>query len=102
MGKVKSTECRIYTSEYKLEAVRLVVNKGLSFREASEKLGIRESMLRRWKDKWSKEGDDAFPGNGKLPARDAEMTKLIEENRRLRMERDLLKKATAFFANPMN
>jgi len=52
--------------------------------------------------KWDKLGDDAFPGNGKLSVRDAEMAKLIAENRRLRMERDILKKATAFFANPSN
>ncbi len=98
MNKVR----RIYTSEFKLEAIRLVTNKGMSYREAAQKLGIRESLMRNWKAKWSKLGDDAFPGNGKLSPRDAELAKLVEENRRLRMERDILKKAPAFFANPMS
>jgi len=52
--------------------------------------------------KWDKLGDDAFPENGKLSVRDAEMTKLIAEIRRLWMERDIFKKAAAFFANPSN
>jgi transposase len=97
-----STERRKFTGDYKMEAIRLVTNKGMSFGEVGKKLAIRECLLRAWKSKWDKLGDDAFPGNGKLSVRDAEMAKLIAENRRLRMERDILKKATAFFANPSN
>ena len=97
-----STERRKFTGDYKMEAIRLVTNKGMSFGEVGEKLGIRETLLRSWKSRWDKLGEDAFPGNGKLSVRDAEMAKLIAENRRLRMERDILKKATAFFANPSN
>ena len=93
---------RVFTAEFKVESIRLVTEKGMKFREAAEQLGIRETVLRAWKKKWDQEGADAFPGNGKLSGRDAEMARLIEENRRLRMERDILKKATAFFANPRN
>ena len=97
-----TTKRRKFTGDYKKKAIRLVTNKGMSFGEGGKKLGIRETMLRAWKSKWDKLGDDAFPGNGKLSVRDAEMAKLIAEIRRLRMERDILKKATAFFANPSN
>lgn len=97
-----SRERRIFSGEYKVEAIRLVTDKGMSFREAAAQLGVRESVLRAWKRKWDQDGDEAFPGHGKLSGRDAEMKRLIEENRRLRMERDILKKATAFFANPKN
>ncbi len=91
---------RIYSEEYKIDAIRLVTQQGMSHREAARKLGIQESMLRRWQTQEAQGGEDPFPGKGKRPPRDAELAKLLEENRRLRMETDILKKAAAFFANP--
>ena len=93
MGK----ERRTYSREFKTEAVRMVMEHGLSFREVANDLGIDRTMLRRWKQKFEEAGDDAFPGNGR-PSETDELRKLREENRKLRVERDILKKATAFFA----
>ena len=89
---------RKHSAEFKIEAVKLVTEQGVSFREAAEQLEIHEGVLRNWKKKLDEQGEDAFPGNGKLSAEQAEIRKLREELRQVRMERDILKKATAFFA----
>jgi transposase len=89
---------RKFTQEFKTEAVQLVTAQGHSFAEAASRLGISESVLRRWKDKLTSEGEHAFPGNGKRSPIEEENRRLREENKQLRMERDILKKATAFFA----
>ena len=65
---------------------------------AARSLGIGENLLRNWKLALQQQGDQAFPGNGKLPAIEEELRQLKAENKRLQMERDILKKATAFFA----
>lgn len=90
---------RKYNREFKIEAVKLVTEQGYGISQAAESLGISANSLRTWKKSLEREGDNAFPGNGKLPPADEEMRRLQEENRRLRMERDILKKATAFFAS---
>jgi transposase len=92
---------RSYSREFKVEAVKLVTDKGMSVAEAARSLGLHENLLRSWKvalDKESKGDQPAFPGHGNRPALEEEIHRLKSENRRLQMERDLLKKATAFFA----
>jgi transposase len=89
---------RSYTREFKVEAVKLVTEKGYSVAEAARSLGIGETLLRSWKVVLEKGGDQAFPGHGNLPAIEEELRQLRAENKRLQMERDILKKATAFFA----
>jgi len=89
---------RNYTREFKIEAVNLVTQKGYSVAEAARSLGIGENLLRSWKRTFDQQGDQAFPGNGNLPAIEEELRQLRAENKRLLMERDILKKATAFFA----
>ena len=89
---------RSYTREFKLAAVRLISVQGYSFAEAARSLGIGENLLRTWKQKLEAEGDQAFPGHGQLPPLEEEVRRLRAENKRLQMERDILKKATAFFA----
>ena len=89
---------RIYTPEFKAEAVKLVTDKGYSVAEAARSLGIHETLLRSWKQAVDKQGEQAFPGHGKLPPFEEEMRRLRAENQRLRAERDILKKATALFA----
>ena len=89
-----------YTREFKLEALRMITDQGLSIAEAARRLGIGENLLRNWKKAAAKWGTDAFPGNGNLPAVEDELRKLRAEVIRLRAERDLLKKAAADFANP--
>ena len=87
-----------YTKEFKLEAVRLAREPGVSAREIAEDLGISESGLHRWKKALSIDGEQAFPGNGRLKADDEEIRKLRLELKRTREERDILKKAALFFA----
>jgi transposase len=89
---------RSYTHEFKVEAVKLITEKGYSVAEAARSLDIGETLLRSWKLAFDKEGDRAFPGNGNLPAIEEELRQLRADNKRLLMERDILKKATAFFA----
>jgi transposase len=89
---------RVYTPEFKAEAVKLVTDKGYSLAEAARSLGIHETLLRSWKLAVEKLGEQAFPGQGKLPPFEEEIRRLRAENQRLRAERDILKKATALFA----
>ena len=88
---------RSYTREFKLEAVKLITEKGYSVAEAARSLDVGETLLRSWKQVFDKEGDRAFPGHGQLPTIEAELRQLRADNKRLLMERDILKKATAFF-----
>jgi len=89
---------RTYTNEFKVEAVKLITEKGLSVAEASRSLDVGETLLRSWKTAFQAEGGQAFPGNGRLPAHEEELRRLRSEVKRLLMEREILKKATAFFA----
>src|ERR671936_623567 len=89
---------RTYTSEFKTEAVKLVTEQGYSVAEAARSLGIHETLLRSWKQALQAKGDQAFSGQGKLPAAEEELRRLRAENKRLLAERDILKKAAAFFA----
>ena len=89
---------RTYTPEFKAEAVKLVTQQGYSVAEAARSLGIHETLLRSWKQAFEAQGDQAFPGHGKLPPPEEELRRLRAENQRPRAERDILKKATALFA----
>lgn len=89
---------RSYTSEFKVEAVKLVTEQGYSVAEACRSLDICESLLRSWMDALQQKGADAFPGNGRLSPQEEEIRRLRAENKRLLMEREILKKAAAFFA----
>ncbi len=89
---------RTYTNEFKVEAVKLVTEQGYSVAEAARSLGVSENLLRSWKATFQAQGDRAFPGNGRLPAHEEELRRLRAEVKRLLMEREILKKAAAFFA----
>ena len=88
-----------YTAEFKREAVRLVTEQGYSMSQAARNLDININMLRRWKKQINEQGQNAFPGKGRLLPDQEELYRLREENKRLRMERDILKKTVTFFAN---
>jgi transposase len=94
MGKPR----RSFTRAFKVEAVKRVTEQGRRFAQAAANLGIAESLLRKGKQNLDAEGHQAFPGKGNLPALEEELRRLHAENKRLPRERDLLKKATAFFA----
>jgi transposase len=89
---------RQYTAEFKKEAVGLVTEQGYTIAEAARNLGIRGSMLSRWRREQLRARQNAFPGTGRRPAEAEELRGLREENRRLKLEREILKKAAAFFA----
>lgn len=91
-----------YTKEFKQDAVRLVVEQGYKRTEAARNLGLNPGMLGRWVREFLAEEENAFPGNGKRTAEQEELQRLRAENRRLKMERDVLKKATAFFVKESN
>ena len=87
-----------YTREFKQDAVRLVTEQSYNQSEAARNLGIDRGMLGRWVKELQEDESEAFRGNGKQTSEQALLRQLREENRRLKMERDILKKATAFFA----
>ena len=89
---------RKYSREFKLEAVRLVVEQDRTVRDVAESLSVNRSVLQHWKSQLKAEGALAFPGNGCPSAADEEVRRLKKELARVRQERDILKKATAYFA----
>lgn len=87
---------RRFTREFKLEAVQLTLQEGVSIRQIADDLGLGYETLRRWRSDYLKADGQAFPGKGN--PRDAEMTKLKRELARVKKERDFLKEAAAYFA----
>ncbi len=95
---------RAFTDEFKAEAVRLVTVEGHSARQVAKDLGIHESLLRRWRRKLevrqARAGGVSPSGTvaASVLVEQEEIRKLKRENERLRMERDILKKAVAIFS----
>ena len=89
---------RDHSPEFKREAVALVVEQGYSCAAAGRSLGVSSSLIGRWKRELHVHEAAAFPGNGHRTAEQQRIHTLESENRQLRMEREILKKATAFFA----
>ena len=89
---------RKYSQEFKLDAINLVKEQNYSQAEAARCLSISPNMLSRWIKEYEADEGQAFRGNGKLTASQLEIRQLREENRRLKMEKEILKKAAAFFA----
>jgi transposase len=89
---------RSFTREFKIEAVRLIRERGVSVAQASRDLEIHENILRRWAKDLSADPVLAFPGHGQEKPERLEIERLRKENAKLRAERDILKKAAAFFA----
>lgn len=87
-----------YSKEFKLDAISLVLEQGYTQAEAARSLEVNANMLGRWIKEHESADGQAFRGNGKLTPEQAEIRRLREENRRLKMEKDILKKATVFFA----
>ncbi len=89
-----------YTAEFKLAAVKMIIEQKLSVAEVGRRLDVGETLLRDWRKAVLTRGPAAFPGHGNLRPAEEELRGLRAENARLRAERDLLKKAAAYFANP--
>lgn len=88
---------RIHGKEFKLEAVRLARQGPQSVPETAKRLGIHATTLRLWIRTLAADGEQAFPGNGRLKPDDDEIRKLKQELKRVTEERDILAKVTLFF-----
>ena len=91
-------ERRKFTREFKLEAVRLIKERGVSVAEASRDLGVHGTVLRNWVKAFADDPQHAFPGQGQMKPEQLEIVRLRREVTKLKAERDILKKAAAYFA----
>ena len=89
---------RKFSREFKLEAVRLVKERGVSVAQAGRDLDLHENVLRKWIREVSADPQQAFPGQGQMKPEQLEIARLRKEVAKLKAERDILKKAAAFFA----
>ena len=90
-----------YSKEFKLDAVSLVLDQSYSRVEAARSLGLNSNMLGRWVSEHQTDGGQSFRGNGKLTPKQEEIRKLKSQVKSLEMEKEILKKATVFFAKEM-
>jgi len=90
---------RKFTSEFKASAARLVLEENMTRVKVAKDLGVHINLISKWVIDFQAKGNEAFPGNGILSPQDKKVRNLEKENRQLRLERDILKKATAFFVN---
>ncbi len=89
---------RRFSREFKVEAVRQVLENGRPLAQVARELDISASVLRRWKQQVEANPSESFPGNGRMKSEDEELRRLRREVVRLRQERDFLKKTAVFFA----
>ena len=90
---------KTYPQEFKLEAIRLMDESDRSTSEIAMNLGIRRNQLYKWKEQMTKKGDVPSAKKGRPKKEDqSEMATLRQENKRLREENEILKKAAAYFA----
>lgn len=88
---------RVFTAEFKHESVKLVIERGMSISQAAADLGLHQNVLRKWVKDAQAHGSKAFPGRGVQRPDDAEVARLRRELAKTKTERDILKKAIAFF-----
>jgi len=91
-------ERRSFTKEFKLEAVKLIKERGVSVARASQDLGVHQTQLRNWVKDFESDPRQAFPGQGQMKPEQLEIERLRREVIKLKAERDILKKAAAYFA----
>ena len=91
-------ERRRFGREFKLEAVKLVRERGVSVAQAARDLDLHENLLRKWVKDFVADPQHAFPGQGQMKPEQLEIERLRREVHKLKTERDILKKAAAYFA----
>jgi len=91
-------ERRKFTREFKLEAVNLITERGVTVAQAARELGVHGTVLRRWVKESAADPPQAFPGQGRMKPEQLEIAQLRREILKLKAERDILKKAAAYFA----
>jgi transposase len=95
------TNRRTFSREYKLEAVKLIRERGVSVAQAARDLDVHPNVLRKWVQDFTDDPAGAFPGHGNLKPEQQEIERLRREVMKLRAERDILKKAAAYFAKDL-
>jgi len=91
-------ERRKYTREFKLEAVKLIKDRGVAYVQAARDLGVHGTVLRNWVKAFADDPEHSFPGHGQMKPEQLEIARLKREVIKLKAERDILKKAAAYFA----
>ncbi len=94
MGKIQ----KVYTREFKEEAVRLAQTSGKPIAQIARELGISDSAIHGWRKELAEHGEEAFPGKGHQTALEEENRRLKRELERVQQERDILKKAISIFS----
>jgi transposase len=89
---------RQFTKEFKVEAAKLVAERGVTVAQASRDLDVHPNVLRKWVLSFKADPRDAFPGHGQMKPEQLEIERLRREVTKLKAERDILKKAAAYFA----
>lgn len=90
---------RVYDKEFKLNAIKLYLTSGRTYKQVSKELGIPGGTLVTWVKSHKKDGAEAFPGKGFIKPSDAEVMNLRKELSIVREERDILKKALGIFSS---
>ncbi|KYC46387.1 MAG: IS2 repressor TnpA [Candidatus Methanofastidiosum methylothiophilum] len=93
-----SEKRRSYDKEFKISAVKLVLESEKSVESIASDLGVSSNTLFNWKRKYLEDAKNAFPGKGKMKPEDEELRRVKKELLRVTMERDILKKALGYFA----
>jgi len=93
---------RRFTREFKIETVKLVTDSDNSVTQIATDMGIHPNTLYRWVQQYSEKPQEAFPGIGHMTSEAEMIRQLKRENERLKMERDILKKAMAIFSKDQN
>jgi transposase len=91
-------ERRRFGREFKLEAVKLVRERGVTVAQAARDLDLHQNLLRKWVKDFAADPQHAFPGQGQMKPEQMEIERLRREVHKLKTERDILKKAAAYFA----
>ena len=89
---------KIYTDEFKRNAVRLYEESGKKLRDLEKELGIGAGCISHWRRELNEKGEDSFPGNGKQSEKDQEIMRLKRELYIVTEEREILKKAMGIFS----
>ncbi len=94
MGRVRKK----YPREFKIEAVKKLLSGECNTTELARRLNVQEHDLRDWREQYEQKKDDAFPGAGRAGGQSAEIARLKRELEQVKEERDIFKKAMAFYA----
>lgn len=94
MGKIQ----KVYTKEFKEEAVRLAQTSGKPITQVARELGVSDSAIHSWRKELAEHGTEAFPGKGHQGPLEEEIVRLKRELERMQQERDILKKVVSIFS----